>query len=334
LEKSPRERIMRTLEQIPFNKIDSADKAFLITFLPDLEPLKASLKLVGLMEPLILREKANETYQIVCGFKRVEVLLLLAIKEAAALVYRQGELDNLQALLMTIGHNITRPLNLVEKAQALEKLLAFGVSEREVIDRYLPLFGLQPSARILGQTADLLKVERGLLEYLVREGLSFSAAVRLLDLAQEEQRAILALFQALRPGENRVREIVSFLREISLRDGMPIPSLLARKDIVELRDDAKTPRLQRLEQLRRIIRQMRFPLLTATEQRFATYKQSLALPPQIAFHAPPFFEGEEFKMELRFKDFKTFRELAASLCRIADTAQGDTDPLLDLSRSR
>ena len=325
---------MRTIEQISLNKIDGEDTTFLITFLPDLEPLKASIKLVGLLEPLILREKADKTYQIVCGFKRAEVMRLLAINEAAAFVYRQGDLDDLRALLLTVGHNSTRALNLVEKAQALEKLLDFGVDEREVIDRYLPLFALQPNVRILRQTIALLSLDTKVLEYLVKEDLSISAAVCFLDLDQEDQRAILPLLKALRPGENRIKEIISLLREISLRDGRSISTFLTSEDIVELIDDAENPRPQRLEQLRRIIKQLRFPLLTAMEQRFAAYRQSLALPSQISFHSPPFFEGEEFRMELRFKDFKAFRELAASLCRIADAAKGGTDPLLDLSRSR
>ena len=325
---------MRTLEQIPLTRIDGKDTTFLITFLPDLDPLMASIQLVGLLEPLILRKKTDKTYQIVCGFKRAEALRRLAIAEAAAFVYDRGELDDFQALLLTIGHNITRILNLIEKAQALKKLLAFGVSEREVIDRFLPLFALQPSLRILRQTTALLSLERRVLEYLVKEDLSVSAAVCFLDFDQEGQESILPLLEALRPGENRIKEIIAFLREISLRDGVPISSLLARDDIIEILGDSQNPRPQRLEQLRRIIKQMRFPLLTAMEQRFAAYKQSLSLPPQVSFHPPPFFEGEEFRMELRFKDFKAFRELVASLCRVADGAEGNTDPLLDLSHSR
>jgi hypothetical protein len=229
---------------------------------------------------------------------------------------------------------MTHRLNLVEKAQTLKKLLAFGVAEREVIDRYLPLFALQPNVRILRQTTALLSLEMKVLEYLVKEDLSLSTAVCFLDLDQEGQKAILPLLTALRPGENRIKEIISFLHEISLRDGKPIASLLTREDIVELLADLQTPRPQRMEQLRRIIKEMRFPLLTEMEQRFAAYKQSLFLPPQISFHHPPFFEGEEFRIELKFKDFRSFRKLIATLYQVAERENKDTDPLLNLNRSR
>jgi ParB/RepB/Spo0J family partition protein len=325
---------MRRLEKIPRAQIDLEDTTFLITFLPELEPLLASIKLIDLLEPLLVRERGDGRYQLICGFKRAEALRLLTVSETEALVYPQGALDDLQAMLLTVGHNLTRPLNLIEKARALEKLLAFGVPEREVIDRYLPLFGLQPNARILKQLTELLSLEQGLQEYLVRKNLSLSTSTLFLHLDKQGQQAILPLLESLGPGENRVKEIISYLREISLREEVPIPALLTRKDIGEIIDDHEIPRPQRTEHLRRILKEMRFPRLTAMEDNFAEYKQSLSLPPQISFHPPPFFEEEEFRMELRFKDFRAFRELVTRLHQISKGEHKDQDPLLKLGHGR
>jgi hypothetical protein len=326
------ERKMHRLERIPAAQIDLEDTTFRIAFMPDLDSLLASVRLVGLLEPLTLRERDEGSYQIVCGFKRVEALRHLSLSEVEARVYHQGELDDLQALLLTIGHNLIRPLNLVEKSLALEKLLSFGVPEREVIDRYLPLFGLQPHMKMLRQVTALLGLERKLKEYLVKEALSLSAAVCFLHLDKDGQRAILPLLDALRPGENRVKEIISFLQEVSLREGVSVSSLLACDEIKEIIDDQEAPRSQRLEQVRNALKRMRFPRLTAMEEKFADYKRSLSLPPQLSFHPPPFFEGEEFRMELRFKDFRAFQELVTILHQIAEKGNKDTDPLLALSR--
>jgi hypothetical protein len=327
------ERKMRRLETIPAAKIDLEDTTFCITFMPDLDSLVASIQLVGLLEPIILRERADKTYQIICGFKRVEALRHLSRRAVEACVYHQGELDDLQAQLLTIGHNLTRPLNLVEKALALKKLLSFGHPEREVIDRYLPLFGLQPHLRMLRKVTTLVGMERRLQEYLVKEALSLSAAVYFLHLDTDGQSAILPLLEALRPGENRVKEIISFLQEVSQRDGVSVSSLLARDEIEEIIHDQETPRPQRLEQLRKSLRRMRFPRLTAMEERFADYKRSLSLPPQLSLHPPLFFESEEFRMELRFKNFRSFQELARILHQIAEKGSTDADPLLAISRS-
>lgn len=325
---------MRTLETIRLTRIDVQDTTFLITFLPDVKPLLASLKLVGLVEPLILREKGNGKYQIVCGFKRAETLRQLAIAETQAVIYHQGELDDLQALLLTIGHNLTRPLNLLEKAHALGKLLAFSVTEKELIDRYLPLLGLQPNARVLKQVTSLVELERGLQEYIIKQTLSLSTSILFSSLDKKAQGAILPLLEALRPGENRVKEIITFVREISLRDGVSVSSVIANKEIVKIISDQDTPRPQRMEQLRRMVKEMRFPQLTEMEEKFTQYKRSLSLPPQITFHPPPFFEGEEFKMELRFKDFTTFREMVSKLRQIAESENKGTDPLQELGHGR
>jgi ParB family chromosome partitioning protein len=325
---------MKTIKMIPLDEIDLEDMTFLITFLPELESLLASIQLVGLLEPLLVREREDGRYQLICGFKRAETLHRLSIPETEAFVYPQGALDDLQALLLTVGHNLTRPLNLVEKAQALKKLLAFGVPEKEVIDRYLPLFNLQSNVRILKQVTGLVGLEQGLQEYLVRKNLSLSASALFLYLDKEGQQAILPLLEELRPGENRVKEIISFLREVSLRDGVSIPSLLARGDIRMILSDQETQRPQRIEQLRRVLREMRFPRLTAMEDKFAEYKRSLSLPPQISFHPPPFFEGEEFRMELRFKDFRVFQELVTRLHQISEGENNAQDPLQKLNHGR
>lgn len=325
---------MRRLKMIPLTQVDLEDTTFLITFLPKLESLLASVQRGGLIEPLLIRQRQDGRYQLICGFKRAEVLRLLGVSEVEAFVYPQGTLDDLQALQLTVGHNLTHPLNLIEKAQALDKLRALGVPEREVIDQYLPLFELQPHIRMLEQVTDLLGLERKLQEYMVQEDLSLSASALLLQLDKESQQAILPLLEALRPGENRIKEIISFLREISLRDTVPIPSLLAKGNIGKVLEDHETPRAQRIEQVRRVFKEMRFPRLTTMEGKFAGYKRSLSLPPQISFHPPPFFEGEQFRMELRFKDFATFRELSTRLHQIAEREKDGEDPLWEFSHCR
>lgn len=325
---------MRRLEKIPLVNIDLKDTTLLITFLPELGALLNSVELVGLLEPLCVRERNDGRYQLICGFKRAETLHRLSISETEAFVYPPSELDDLQALLLTVGHNLTRPLNLMEKARALEKLRAFGVPEKELIDRYLPLFELQSNVRILKQVIGLAGLEQGIQEYLVRKNLSLSTSALFLYLDKEDQQAILPLLEALQPGENRVKEIISFLREISLRDGVSLSSLLARKDIAMILNDQETQRPQRIEQLRRIVKEMRFPRLSGMEKKFAEYKRALSLPPQISFHPPPFFEGEEFRMELRFKDFGSFRELIARLNQISEREQNAPDPLQEISHGR
>ena len=325
---------MRIITMIPLDEIDLEDTTFLISFLPELEPLLASIKLVGLLEPLLVRERNDGRYQLICGFKRAETLNRLSISETDAFVYPPGSLDDLQAMLLTVGHNLTRPLNLIEKALALEKLLSCGVPEREIIDRYLPLLGIQPNVRMLKQLTKLLSLERDLQDYLVRKNLSLSTSALFLHLDKKSQGAILPLLKALRPGENRVKEIISYLREISLADGTPIPSLLAKEEIGEVLDDQETLRTQRIEHVRRILKVMRFPRLTAMEDKFSVYKQSLSLPPQIDFHPPPFFEGEQFKMELRFTDLGQLGELVTRLRQITEGEHKGEDPLQEISHDR
>ena len=64
------------------------------------------------------------------------------------------------------------------------------------------------------------------------------------------------------------------------------------------------------------------------------YKQSLSLPPQISLHPPPFFEGEQFKMELRFTDLGQLGELVTRLRQITEGEHKGEDPLQEISHDR
>jgi len=324
---------MRDIRQIPVGEIEFDDTRFLMTFIPQLDPLVQSIKMVGLLEPLLVRERSDGMYQIVCGFKRVEALNCLSIAQTEAIVYGQDELTELDALLVTVGHNIVRPLNVIEKARALEKLLSLGMAEKEVIDKYLPLFGLQPNKRVLKRVVGLLRLERGLQEYVVRKELSLAAAVLLLDIDREGQEALVSFFNEFKPGENRVKEIVTSLREISLRDNISIGSLLATEEIGRIRADKELPTPQRLESLRKCLKMIRYPRLSEMEKRFTSVKRSLCFPAQIAFHPPSFFEGDQFMMELKFRDFRELQQLVTRVSQMVEK-EVERDPLQELSGCR
>jgi hypothetical protein len=319
---------MRLQAQIPMTRVDQRDMSFCITFMPDLNPLLAAITLTGIIEPIILRERRDGLYQIVCGFKRIEVLRRLGRDTAEAVVYPQGALDDRQAIILAFAHNLVRPCNLIEKALSLAKLRSTGVPEQEIIDDYLPLLGLQPNKGILKRITGLLQLERGLQEYLVIEGLSPSAASHFLRLDPDGQRAILPLVEALRPGENRIKEIISFLAEIARRDEVTISEVLTTRKIMHILEDQDTPQPRRLEQLRRALKRLRYPRLIEIEKNFSDYRRSLSLPPQINFVPPPFFENRDFKIELQFKNFKEFSELVFKLHMIVQGEGKKLDGLL------
>jgi hypothetical protein len=115
--------------------------------MPDLRALRSSITELGLLEPVLLREKP-EGYQIVSGFRRLSVLQELGVEEVESRIINASDVK----LFSTALHEnlTTRGLNTVETAIALHKLVhQFKVESHLVIRDYLPLFGLETNVKIL-----------------------------------------------------------------------------------------------------------------------------------------------------------------------------------------
>jgi hypothetical protein len=57
---------------------------------------------------------------------------------------------------------------------------------------------------------------------------------------------------------------------------------------------------QKLDSVRRVLRQARYPQRSTYEQRFQEAVRRLRLPPQISLRPPPYFEGQQYQVTLSF----------------------------------
>src|SRR4030065_1052827 len=118
--------------------------------MPDLRRLRSSVEEIGLIQPVLLREKGDK-YQIVCGFRRISVMKELGKSEIESKVFEEKERDEFQLFSLSLHENLTtRGFNAVEKAIALDKLIHhFQVDPAMIIKTFLPFFSLEPHEKIL-----------------------------------------------------------------------------------------------------------------------------------------------------------------------------------------
>lgn len=293
------------------------------TFHPDLSPLEASLREVGQLEPLLLRE-GKEGWELVCGLKRIMALEALGEEEAEARVLPR-EFTPDRAARLAIAHNLPQGLNLVEKARAVERLENARVPREEVIPKWLPLLGLGPRMALYLNLKAILQLPPDLQIFLVEAGISFPLASELSHLKQQELEALAPMILSLRPGENKLREILRALRDLASREGRSIGEIL--KEGKDIWDNPERPRPERLEAFRRWLRKRRYPRFTALETSFEDFCSSLDLPHGV-LRPPPSFEGEEFTVHFRFRSREEFLRMAERLREAAHRmAASPEDPL-------
>jgi len=305
---------MKLIQKIPLQQIDLSDETFSVNFMPDLQRLRSSIKERGLIQPVLLREKGDR-YQIVCGFRRISVYHELGNPEIEARVFKEKEMDDLGLFCVSLHENLTtRGFNTLEKAIALDKLVHyFKIDPIVLIKTFLPLFSLEPHEKILKTYLSLARMENEIKSYILEEEVSRSNIRILSHFNSEDRMALLPLFSSLKLGENRLREMLTLLEEISQRDQIRVKDIVHRPEIQAILSQKEFTPSQKTELVKKGLIDFRYPKMRQMEKGFEKKRRDLKLPPHLSLHHQPFFEGGGLRIEFQFETMEEFRSILSSL---------------------
>jgi len=305
---------MKPIQKIPLEQIDLSDETFSVNFMPDLQRLRSSIEERGLIQPVLLREKGDR-YQIVCGFRRISVYHELVNPEIEARVFKEKEMDDLGLFCVSLHENLTtRGFNTLEKAIALDKLVHyFQIDPIVLIKTFLPLFSLEPHEKILKTYLSLARMENEVKSYILEEEVSRSNIRILSHFNSEDRMALLPLFSSLKLGENRLREMLTLLEEISQRDQIRVKDIIHRPEIQAILSQKEFTPSQKTELVKKVLIDFRYPRMRQMEKGFEKKRRDLNLPPHLSLHHQPFFEGGGLRIEFQFETMEEFRSILSSL---------------------
>lgn len=125
-------------------------------------------------------------------------------------------------------------------------------------------------------------------------------------LAAADAEALADLAEALRLGENHLRDVLEWAEEIALRDGGGVADVLRRPAVVAAlgRDLGRN---EAVKAVREALRRLRFPRLVAAEERFERALRALRLPANVRLVAPPNLRDTELRLEIRAGDAESLR---------------------------
>ncbi|HUL23428.1 MAG TPA: ParB/RepB/Spo0J family partition protein [Thermodesulfobacteriota bacterium] len=310
---------MKPIQSIPLREIDLSDDTFSVNYLPDLQRLRPSIEQIGLIQPVLLRKKEDH-HQIVCGFRRISLTKELGKLEIESKVVEEKEMDEFQLFSLSLHENqTTRGFNTVEKAIALDKLIhRFQIDPAVVIKTFLPFFSLEPNEKILNTYLSLAQMEDEIKTYVLREEVSRSNIRRLSTLTSDNRRAILSLISSLKLGENRLKEVLTFLEEISRRNRCEGKDIVQRPEIQAILSQKELTPSQKTERIKKVLTDLRYPKLNQLEKTFEKKRKELNLPSNVSLHHPPFFEGKRLKIEFQFETKEEYRFIVESLSSLPD----------------
>ncbi len=285
--------------RIPLEDIDLSDETFRCSYGRDSRALHSSIQAVGVLIPPRV-QSLDSRWRIVSGFLRVEACRGRSVKDIDVEVVKQESPEDMLFLETLHENRFTRGFNWAEQAWVLDRLMGtWGWSRAQIMDRAMPVLGLQPAPKVLEALLRVGTIHGPLKREMIRNGCSLANALRISDWSLEDQMAFLPLLDRLHLGENLLREFLELIHEICLRDGISPAQFLKERQATEIIHDELRDRPWRTNSLRSYIRKRRYPSLVSMEEAFHGARSNLCLPRTISVRPSPFFEAKELTVSFR-----------------------------------
>jgi ParB family chromosome partitioning protein len=293
------------IETVAISDIDSEDKTYQITTKTSLSDLTGSITQVGLISPPILK-CVNSKYIIIGGFRRVAAFRELGLRLIKARVIDQ-DADEIEYIKIAIADNsMQRPLNLIEQSRSIKMLWPF--KDTINLAKTASMLGLpegEPYIKKIRKICDLIPMIQ---KSIIEGSISMPVALELGRLKRDEGVIFSKLFNDLKLGTNKQREILTFVKEISLREDVPIRKILEQDRLGEILNDEEIERNQKVSEIIKRLKNRRFPALTKAEDEFEKHVKKLGLNNHLKLTPPNSFEGNTFSLNIRFKNLKDLED--------------------------
>ncbi len=152
-------------------------------------------------------------------------------------------------------------------------------------------------------------------EYAKEKAFHPQTVARWLAWEQPDRDALYRLALRLKIGENHLRDLMDWLEEISLRDGVRIRQILGNGAVADVTSDPRLARADKLKRIKDQVRRLRFPRLAQTEDWIRARIQELKLQPEIRLTVPAGLEGGRLRVAF---DAASQDELQRSIAKLAD----------------
>ncbi len=187
----------------------------------DLQELSDSIKKSGLLQPILVTKKAENSYEIVAGERRFRASQLAGITKIPALI---RELSDREILELSIVENVQRTdLNPVEEALAYQRLAdEFSASQEEIAK------AVGKSRSTIANTIRLLKLDPKI-QLMLKSGKISSGHARALLMAGDEAfelaEQIITNKLSVRDAESKA----SSAKEVKAKEADPITSAIENR---------------------------------------------------------------------------------------------------------
>ena len=284
---------------LPIESIDFRDTTFQITTKDTVGDLRASIQKLGVMQLPVLCE-IDSKMLIISGFRRIHACRQLGFEKISVNLVTP-KTPQLRLALMAIADNASqRPLNLIEMSRAFN-LLSRHMTDPADMSTVLSGLGLPESTDFIEKVKSLDGMAPDIQQGLIENSISLPIALELGKYETNEGGVLAKLFRQFHLSLNKQREVLGLLADIAGRDGDSITEILKHQQIVDIMQSGELDRNQKVNQLRRYLKQCRYPELCRLEEQFTAMVTRLGLGQGLKLKPPLNFEGSDYTLSITFR---------------------------------
>ena len=291
----------------------SPDERFRITSETSAARLIPSVSTMGLMQPpLLLENTADESFTVVCGFRRIAACRELGWSQIGAGILDAGTPESECVKFAITDNSFQRPLNLIEMSRAFSMLSSI-FSDIQEMGKEAAALGLPENPAMIRKIQGICLLPEAIRSGILSETIPLPVALELGKFDADTALAFAHLFEMLKPSLNKEREIITLIKEIAAREDRSVPDIFEENRFREILGDKETDRNQKLREIRIYLRQRRFPAISRAEEIFEQNVKELGLGNTAKLIPPANFEGTEYTLNIVFRNLAELKAHHAML---------------------
>jgi hypothetical protein len=230
--------------------------------------------------------------------------------------------DIFSAALLRISLNRGRSFNFFEKILYV-KWLRHHCSEA----KYRKIGGRLPiDKRELYELERLSECDRSIIDAVEAGTLESGLAVEVDQLTTADRTEILSLFGRYAFSRQMQRELLDWLPELAFREKSTIVDVINSEPVASVENDEKCNNPQKIQRLRQVLFDRRFPNLSRAKKRWSQQAAKLnPAPSRVTFKPSEAFEKNRLEMRITVTDGT---EATAIFSRLSEVSSGEWEKLI------
>jgi len=305
-------------KSVPIKSIDVDDQLTNFSWGVSADSLQESIEEVGVIHPVTLVPVGNG-FRIVCGHRRIKTSSQLQTKEIPARILDLAPSDETMLMLNLSENQLHHHYSDIEKGRILFKLSEAKVPEIRIIEKYMPMLGLEKSKKLLDDHLKANQLVLGLKTLLHEMNVPLRTFSVFFNWNAKSAMAAERFFSVLRPGVNKWRDFLGWIDEISTRDEITPLDLFELPELQSVLNQNDLAPNVRYDRIRQILHSRRYPILSDLRVRLARSLDALKLDDKTKVHVQDSFESDEIRIEMKFRTREEFVGQVEKLVRASDS---------------